>query len=431
MKHRKEPRVLRDPVHGFIELDDPIIQELIDTPEFQRLGRIAQLGVSFITYRGATHTRFSHSVGVMHTFRKLTTRLDETELSAEEKWIGMIAALLHDIGHGPYSHALEKTFSSLNHEELSQQIIQSDETRIKRVLRKYDSTLPDTIVNILQSRAGEGRYPKVSSLIHGQLDVDRMDYLLRDSLFTGTRYGYYDLDRICSTLQGFHNNFPFFSYKGLLAIEEYVLARHYMYWQVYFHKTTRAYEVMLQKAFKRAKVLYENGRSDIFPGHLRVVTKDTLAISDFLLLDDTDIIYAIKVWSQDSDHILRDLCQRLLQRRLFKRVLSTDEVDFMTMMQLWNSKEIHGIVQRYGLDPEYYLAQDTPRDTPYKPLSLEETEPIYVDGPKGIRNLPEYSDVIRSVEGRKQTRITWYVPADNERYEEMYKEIRRRGGLEE
>src|SRR5690606_38837184 len=224
-------------VHGFIIVRHRWLLDLIDAPEFQRLRRIRQLGASFGTYHGAEHSRFGHSLGALHIMERILRRFSEVSGSVdEETWaVARAAALLHDVGHGPFSHALEHSLTpGVGHEERTQRVI-LDDTAIHRVLRALDPSLPPRVADVI---AGRGRPRRVSRLVSSQLAVDRMDSLLRDALYTGADYGRFQLDRVINPMT-LHAGDVAVQGTGLHAIEEYVLARHFMYWRVYLHKTIR------------------------------------------------------------------------------------------------------------------------------------------------------------------------------------------------
>ncbi|HEX6971815.1 MAG TPA: HD domain-containing protein, partial [Limnochordia bacterium] len=238
-------RAYRDPVHGFITVVDPLLQALIDTPEFQRLRRIRQLGATAGTYHGAEHSRFGHSLGSLWIMDKILERLRSRGLSLDPftATVARAAALLHDVGHGPFSHALEGVITpGAGHEVWSARIVRGD-SAVAAILRGHDPSLADAVAAVI-----EGRHParEVVTLVSSQLDVDRMDYLLRDSLYTGVTYGRFDLERLINTLLVVDGDVVLLG-KGIVAAEEYVLARYHMYWQVYLHKTIRGQEVILRR----------------------------------------------------------------------------------------------------------------------------------------------------------------------------------------
>ncbi|HEY8498866.1 MAG TPA: HD domain-containing protein, partial [Limnochordales bacterium] len=253
-------KIFRDPVHDFITVRDPLLVRLIDTPELQRLRRLRQLGTAAGTYHGAEHSRFGHSLGAMHVMGKVLARLRQSSsvvIDDELERLARAAALLHDIGHGPLSHGLERILTpSKDHEHWTFAIL-SGATQVRAVLEEHAPGFAEAVLRVLRGDLPpERRW--LHHLVASQLDVDRMDYLLRDALYTGAEYGRFDLERLINTLMLVDGQVVF-SYKGIPNAEEYVLARHYMYWQVYFHKTTRAQDLVLRAAWQRARELFAAG----------------------------------------------------------------------------------------------------------------------------------------------------------------------------
>src|SRR5213082_1874773 len=247
-------RIYRDPVHNIIPLRDDsdegrLIIRLIDSPEFQRLRRIKQLGLGLYTYQGAEHSRFTHSLGALHLITRILDRLgDRYRIKADDLIAARVAALLHDVGHAPFSHAMEKVLG-VHHESITIAAV-SAETDLSRMLRSYSSELPQRVASIID---GTFKPAALGQLVSSQLDVDRMDYLLRDSLTTGAKYGLYDLERIINALQiDEERDRIYVAARGVFAVEEYLQARYYMFRQVYFHRTLRSAEAVLRSALQRA-----------------------------------------------------------------------------------------------------------------------------------------------------------------------------------
>jgi HD superfamily phosphohydrolase len=353
-----------DPVHHDIVLDrtdpcDRLIIDLIDTAEFQRLRRIHQLGVSFFTYQGAEGSRFTHSVGVMHIARTLLDLLKDKYPEVEEqKPLILASALLHDIGHGPYSHVTEKILN-YDHEDWGCQIINSN-TEVYDVLSAFDSSFPQAICSILKKRH-EPKY--LSDLVSSQLDCDRFDYLLRDSYLTGTAYGLFALHRILSSMEidPDTQRIVVVGEKGQTAVEDYLFARSSMYQQVYYHRKNLAARALLSRLIKRARLL-EGKIGFIDEQTEKWLSGVDLEVDDYLFLDDVQMTYHIKRWSTDRDPILRDLASRFLNRKLFNAtklpVLQLEQVNALKA----KAKEI---VKDFGLDPEYYIAIETTGLRPY------------------------------------------------------------------
>lgn len=313
-------KIINDPVHGFIEIPVGTVLSLIDHPVFQRLRRIRQLGLSSDVYPGAVHTRFNHALGAMHLMKEAleVLRRKQIPISDEEYEAAIIAILLHDIGHGPFSHGLEhEIIRNLHHEEMS--------FALMHYLNREMQGKLSLAIEIF-----EGSYHKVflHQLISGQLDVDRMDYLMRDSFFTGVVEGVIGADRIIKTLNVLNNRLVVES-KGIYSVENFIVARRLMYWQVYLHKACVAGENMMIRILRRARTLVEAGE-DIFLGEMlgfffkNDVAREELTdevLLRFIQLDDNDVIFAIKQWQFAKDRILADLCKMLLNRNLLKITL--------------------------------------------------------------------------------------------------------------
>ncbi|HEY9684232.1 MAG TPA: HD domain-containing protein [Oculatellaceae cyanobacterium] len=316
-------RTYLDPIHQDIILDrskpaERLVMDLIDTQEFQRLRRVHQLGASFFTFQGAEGSRFTHSVGVMYVASKLVDLLRDRSPKIEEKRpLILSAALLHDIGHGPYSHVTEKILD-YDHEDWSCKIIGGN-TDVKRVLEAFDKDLAKDVVAVLKKTY----HPKyISHMVSSQLDCDRFDYLLRDSYMTGTAYGLFALHRILASMELDEENERIIVVgdKGQTAVEDYLFARYSMYAQVYYHRKNLAARCLLAKLVKRARYLMEAGTPPCFMDEAteRWLKGEELTVAEYLTLDDVQMTYHIKRWSKDSDAILADLASRFINRRLFK-----------------------------------------------------------------------------------------------------------------
>lgn len=316
-KNIKSPKIINDPVHGFVEIPRGTLLNLIDEPAFQRLRRIKQLGMSTLVYPGAVHTRFNHALGAMHLMRQAldTLRRKKVAISKKEYRAAMMAILLHDIGHGPFSHALEYAIiPNLHHEQMSLALMQY-------LNRKYHGKL-DLAIDIF-----EGNYerPFFHQLISGQLDMDRMDYLIRDSFFTGVVEGVVGIDRIIKILNVYDEQLVCED-KGIYSLEKFIVARRLMYWQVYLHKTAMSAENTLVNILKRVRELLEAGKKVWLDDNLAYffendISTDKLSdevIERFIRLDDGDIEFALKRWQFEEDKVLSDLCQRIASRRLLK-----------------------------------------------------------------------------------------------------------------
>ncbi|AUW93264.1 MAG: HD domain-containing protein [Sulfobacillus thermotolerans] len=344
-----EEKVFKDPVHGYIYVNDPLIWALINTKEMQRLRRIRQLGTSYVTYPGGEHSRFSHSLGVYEVVRQIVQAFARNGYPwpSEMDRLVMVAGLLHDIGHAPFSHALEKVIG-LRHEVWSERIILDPTTEVHQALEAYDPGLAKDVAAIID----KSHPSKLAvSLVSGQLDADRLDYLMRDSIFTGVDYGKFDLARIIRIMRP-HEGRIVVKRSGLHTVEAYLLARYFMYWQVYFHPVSRSAEVILKAILRRAKDLVDQGQ-DPAPTHfaLKQLFHNQLDMASYCALDDTVLFNAFNVWQYGPDKILADLCRRFLDRHLFSYTDAPghDEDAYQAMV----SK-----VRAAGFDPSYYVAID-------------------------------------------------------------------------
>src|SRR5699024_8769661 len=261
-------KVFRDPIHNYIHVQHQVILDLINTKEFQRLRRIKQLGTSSFTFQGAEHSRFTHCMGVYEITRQICDNFQRNYPSKtpgdglwndNERLVALCAALLHDVGHGAYSHTFEHIFNT-DHEMWTQKIITSKETEINHVLKQVADDFPEKVASVI---AHTYPNPQVVQMISSQIDADRMDYLLRDAYFTGTKYGMFDLTRILRVMRPYKGGIAFDN-DGMHAVEDYVLCRFQMYQQVYFHPVSRGMEVVLTKLLQRAKDLYEHNHMNGF-----------------------------------------------------------------------------------------------------------------------------------------------------------------------
>src|SRR5699024_7727796 len=291
-KQLEEVKVFKDPVHRYVRVKDQVIWDLIATPEFQRLRRIKQLVTTYLTFHGAEHRMFNHSLIVYEMVRRIINKIETLEgWNKEERLLCLCAALLHDLGHGPFSHSFEKVFS-LDHEEFTNRIILGD-TNVNRVLRRVEDNFPERVAQVIDQTY---RDKLVISIISSQIDADRMDYLLRDAYYTGVSYGQFDMERILRVMRPTKDQIVIKS-TGMHAVEDYIMSRYQMYWQVYFHPVTRSAEVILTKIFHRAKYLYQTGyKFDMEPHLLLSFFKEDVSVSDYLELDEPVIYYYFQRW---------------------------------------------------------------------------------------------------------------------------------------
>ncbi|HOS17496.1 MAG TPA: HD domain-containing protein [Bacteroidales bacterium] len=321
-------KIINDPVYGFISISNDFIFDLIQHRYFQRLRNILQLGLTNLVYPGASHTRFQHSLGAMHLMQEAleVLRYKDIIITKEEEEATLAAILLHDIGHGPFSHTLEHTLiKSVSHETLTDLFLEALNREFKGKLSLAIQIYNDT-------------YHKhfLHQLVSGQLDVDRLDYLTRDSFFTGVSEGVIGTERIIKMLNVVDNELVA-DIKALYSIEKFIISRRLMYWQVYLHKTVHAIETMLIQGLKRAKTLVSQGNDLFLPPSLRIFFEKDIEAEDFLSneellnayadLDDRDIWYCLKMWRSHSDFVLSELSKRVYYRNLFKIEVMENEIE--------------------------------------------------------------------------------------------------------
>jgi HD superfamily phosphohydrolase len=357
-------KIINDPVYGFISIPTELVYDLIDHPYFQRLRYIKQLGMTHLVYPGALHTRFHHALGAMHLMSLAIETLCNkgANISPEEKEGLTIAILLHDIGHGPFSHALEHTIvEEISHEDISILLM-------NKLNEEFGGKLT------LAISIFKGDHPKhfLHQLVSSQLDMDRMDYLNRDSYFTGVSEGVISSDRIIKMLNIKDDSITV-EEKGIYSIEKFLIARRLMYWQVYLHKTVIAAEQVLCKIFLRSRELALQGTHFPLTPALNyflknVITKEEFMSGDahlktFALLDDTDVMAAVKIWADSDDDVLATLCHNLINRRLYHVDITAEKPDENFVKQLTDNA-----VKRYNIsehEASYYVFTDTIRNNAY------------------------------------------------------------------
>jgi len=402
-----EEKVFKDPVHRYIHVKDLVIWDLIGTKEFQRLRRIKQLGTTYLTFHGAEHSRFNHSLGVYEIVRRIvdTVFVGRPEWNPEERLLSLCAALLHDLGHGPFSHSFEKVFDH-DHEDFTKAIILGD-TEVNKVLTRVDDEFPKKVAEVI-GKTYEDKL--VVSLISSQIDADRMDYLQRDAYYTGVSYGHFDMERILRVMRPREDQVVF-KQSGMHAVEDYIMSRYQMYWQVYFHPVTRSAEVILTKILHRVKYLYEHDyKFKQHPVHFYTFFKGDVTLEDYLRLDEGTVLYYFQSWLEEEDEILRDLCARFLNRNLFKYV------EFDPANEYKKLATLSLLFEEAGIDPEYYLVVDSSSDLPYdfyRPGEEEERLPIHLLMQNGeLRELSRESDIVDAISGKRRTDHKLYYPAD-------------------
>lgn len=405
--HRRlrEEKVFKDPVHNYIHVQDEVIWSLINTPEFQRLRRIRQLGTSYLTFHGAEHSRFSHSLGVYEITRRIISQFERSgyaDWPQGDKLVALCAALLHDLGHGPFSHSIEEAFQ-MHHEDWTCKILLGD-TEVGAVMREVSEDFPDKVAAVIRK---DYENPIVVNLVSSPLDADRMDYLLRDAYFTGVNYGTIDMDRILRMLRPYQGRVVV-KESGMHAVEDYLMSRYQMYWQVYFHPVTRSSEIILRQILRRAKELYRNGHIFGFLPHpLPDLFQGNIGVADYLQLDEALMQTAFMQWTKEKDELLSDLCSRFLDRKLYKYVeLDTPELEML--------EEIREAFTQVGLHPEYDMEIDFPTDLPYDVFRPDEgfrqKQILLLDRQERVREISEVSDIVRSISGLHRGKTHLYYP---------------------
>lgn len=390
-KKSNKKKIINDPVHGFVTIPSEFIFDLIEHPYFQRLRRINQLGLTHYVYPGATHSRFQHTIGAMHLMSLALESLKskEIKISAEEEEAVLAAIILHDIGHGPFSHALEESLvSGINHEMLSQ-LLMND------LNKEFDGKLN------LAIKIFNNKYSKkfLHQLVSSQLDMDRLDYIKRDSFFTGVTEGAIGPDRIIKMLNVFKDNLVV-EKKGIYSVEKFLISRRLMYWQVYLHKTVMASEYLLLKMLQRAKYLANNG-AEVFAtpslsfflyqniNAVNYKNQQEKLISHFTDLDDSDIISSSKVWVKHNDKVLSLLAKNLLTRKLPIVVFSDNKPDKKIISQIKDK-----IINTYGLSKEevsYMLISGVISNSAFS--SIDDMIQIFMNENE-TKDLSEVSDIL-------------------------------------
>ncbi|MDD4373045.1 MAG: HD domain-containing protein [Bacteroidales bacterium] len=380
-------KIFNDPVYGFVSIPDELHFDLIEHPYFQRLRRIKQLGLTHLVYPGALHTRFHHSLGAMHLMQQAIQLLRNKgyAISDNEKQAASIAILLHDIGHGPYSHTLEKTIiEGVNHENLSRIFIQQLNKQLSGALDEAQAIF-------------EGKHPRMflSKLVSSQLDMDRMDYLKRDSFFTGVTEGNINADRLLAMLEVMNDELAIQA-KGIYSIEKFIVARRLMYWQVYLHKTVLSAEHMLMNALLRAREISDSLKTATPEPLYYFLPRQTKpqdfartdeTIYQYSLLDDFDVFSALKSWSRHPDKVLGLLSNGIVNRKLFRVVMAERPFEEEQLQQLRKT-----ICKQYGITHEeagYLLIIGKTSNHAYHPQQSR-INILFKDG--SIKDISEASD---------------------------------------
>ena len=402
LKRLDETKVLKDPVHSYIHIHYEVIWNCLDSKEFQRLRRIRQLGGDFQVYPTAEHSRFSHSLGVYEIVRRMVTEVKSlcVELTEYEKVCVMLAGLLHDVGHGPFSHAFEN-ITNHSHEEYTAKIILGN-TELNAILRNVSEKLPQDIVSIIQHTHENDI---LNQIVSGQLDADRMDYLLRDSYFTATSYGQFDLERILRTMRVRKTNegrkVIVVKYTGIHSVEDYIMARYQMYWQVYYHPVARSYEAVFIQLFNRLKDIFKVDK-DYFEDMkvlIPFLEKSEVSVDEYFKLDENSLLYCCALIQDKEDKIAADLAKRLQNRRLFEYVDYNEE----------NLAQIKNMLKENNFDERYYLKIENIEASVYSPYKGRK---ILVEKLNGdIVALEKASTIVESItKGQTKKEGTIFFP---------------------
>lgn len=416
-KHQLLPmeKVFRDPVHNYIHVQHQVILDLINSREVQRLRRIKQLGTSSYTFHGAEHSRFSHSLGVYEITRRICDifkrnypidKLGKDGWDDSHRIVALCAALLHDVGHGPYSHTFEHIFHT-DHEALTVAIITSPETEVFQILNNVEEGFPEKVASVITKTYNN---PQVVQMISSQIDADRMDYLLRDAYYTGTEYGTFDLTRILRVIRPYEGGIAF-AMNGMHAVEDYIVSRYQMYVQVYFHSVSRGMEVILEHLLDRAHELSQEN-PDIFAYHSQLLLpflNQSFTLEDYLKLDDGVLNTYFAQWSDEKDVILSDLAQRFLNRKPLKSV-AIDSSDNPLL------NKMRELVEKVGFNAKYYTAINSSYDLPYDFYRPEQgrhrtqIEIMQADGT--LVELSQASQLVAALAGQGQGDARFYYPKE-------------------
>jgi HD superfamily phosphohydrolase len=411
--------ILRDPVHGLVAFEseeERVVELLMDTPEVQRLRRVRQLGVTSLAFPGAEHTRFAHAIGAAHVMKLLLGRLraihDELpfwhRVTTDRARDALAAAFLHDVGHGPMSHLFEDVIPGTpHHETWTRRIVLDPSTGVHAVLSALDPGMPARVAALVN---GEHELPYLAKAVSGTFDVDRCDYLLRDAHATGVRYGVFDLDWLLRSLRfaPMHepNDVPSLAIdgsKGLPAIEAFILARLFMFQQVYLHKATRAAEWMIRAALGRAvQCIVDGERLPSVPRAIELGAQgESLPLGEYLELDDAVLTTAMHAWEAAREPALADLCRRIRGRQLFKTFELFGE-QATTAGREEALARARDVAQSQGLDPDLHVGLDVSSAVPFG----AETEPLMVVFAKGpARPLSDVSFLLTRLAGQILSRV--------------------------
>lgn len=427
-------KVFRDPIHGQIIVDNQIILDLINTPEFQRLRRVKQLGTTSLIFHGAEHSRFGHCLGVYEIARRICNHFQRNYPSQHEGdglWddrerpVALCAALLHDLGHGPYSHTFEHIFHT-DHEAITRRIITDPSTNVNRILSRVSPEFPAQVASVINHTYAN---PQVVQMISSQVDADRMDYLQRDAYYTGTNYGKYDLDRVLRVMRPVKSGIAF-EITGMHAVEDYIISRLQMYLQIYFHPVSRSMEVILDHLLMRANYLFQHPnqyRHEFTPYMLMPFFQKNFSLGDYLSLDDGVLTTYFQHWKHDDDQILADLSRRFLNRRPLKSVLYDNQTAPLLA-------KMSDLISTAGFDTNYYTATNASYKLPYDTYNPQDSKPqtqIELIQPDGsLVELSQVSTLVAAVSGKEAGDQRFFFPkemmrqsSDIEIFQPVYEEF--------
>jgi HD superfamily phosphohydrolase len=418
--------ILRDPVHGLIAFDgmaERVIRSLLDTREVQRLRRVRQLGLASLVFPGAEHTRFSHAIGTAHVMQALQHRIDacsdelpaDQKLDEEARADALAAALLHDLGHGPFSHLFEEVLPhAKHHEQWTQDILLDESTEVHQTLESISAGMSGRVAGLL---GGNYRLGYLSQSVSGTLDVDRADYLLRDSHMTGVRYGLYDLDWLLHALtfacvegrwvlavQG---------RKGLPPVESFFLGRHFMYQQVYHHKATRAADALVRAIFMRVSELILEGTppDPLLPAFRAAALGESISVEEYLRMDDAELLTCLSAWEHGRDRTLATFSKSLRNRELPKTVPLPDH-----RRSLWNEalERTREIVGSHGARTDLTVWLDKAEDVPYPEPTDSGADGLWVTlRHQPLRRLGDASFILGQLRNKRIERPRLIFPGDH------------------
>ena len=416
-----DEKVFKDPVHGFIKVSDELIWQLIQTPAFQRLRRIKQLGGTHMVFSSAEHSRFSHSLGVYYIAGNMIRSLSNHGIifTNEERLLILCAALLHDLGHGPFSHAFESVLG-VDHEEFTRKIILED-AKINEILENFKPGFSTSVSDVIAKKHAN---KLITAIISSQVDADRLDYLLRDSYFSGTTYGEIDLERILRTMRVKDGQIVF-KHSGMHALEDYLFSRYQMFWQVYLHDCSRSFNLLIRALLQRVKFLIRTDYPFMCDVTLfkQLFSSRDVNVKTYLTFDDGYITTYATFFVNEDDLILKDLANRFLNRGLFDEFeyLETDDSEVLF-------QEIYQLLKISMINPDYYLFDDRHQQSTYNHFGMESEELIELLMPDGkVQEISKVSNIISGIVNAPKTKTTLFVPLDlikkNENSSKIMKKI--------